>query len=189
MRMKTLKTILGIACAMLLLTPAVSSANWSISFGDDGVNPTNAAQDVIFNKLVFTNLTGGMTWAADPVTGFSQTGWTETLTGGTNTVTATGTSVSGTLFWTLNFAGNAPSGTTYLDYLVYDNNGTTPDYGIRLTLTNGQMNYTQNVGWRGLTADELKAYSTSAVPIPPTALLLGAGLFGVATLRKKVHQR
>ena len=101
-------------------------------------------------------------------------------------VPATCTAIRGSLFWDVLFTGTPPAEFT-LDYLVYKNtNSAQPAYGIRMTIKNGVPDFTN--GWTILDLKNLPNYNrTPAVPVPPTIFLLGAGLIGIAVLRKRVH--
>ena len=74
-----------------------------------------------------------------------------------------------------------------LDYVLYTDNGL-PAFGINMFITNGQLNFTQDTGWKAMDTDQLRAYSQSSVPVPSAILLLGTGLVGIAALRKRIRR-
>jgi hypothetical protein len=101
-----------------------------------------------------------------------------------NYIVATGPAV-GIMFWDVLFTNSVPSNFR-LDYVLYTDNGL-PAFGINMLIPNGTPNFTENVGWTGMSEPQLQAYSASSVPVPSAILLLGTGLVGIAALRKRIH--
>ncbi|MBA4391051.1 MAG: hypothetical protein C0399_08945 [Syntrophus sp. (in: bacteria)] len=160
--------------------------------GEDGWNPAHTKR-YDFTKIEFfiagVPQNAGITWSDTGVSKFTQTGWTAQTVNPTY-VSATGPKVTDTMFWNSLFTGTVPKDFR-LDYLVYDtNNGSQLKlrYGISMNIKNGIPDVSSN-GWTALDLKNLPSYNRTpaAVPIPPTVLLLGAGLIGVVVLRKRIH--
>jgi hypothetical protein len=187
-------------CMFLTLAfmPSIVSADWGFRLGEDGYNP--AGGHVNFRKIEFfipdVLQNAGISWSGIGVSNFSSTDRRDpSLSWNDNTqkinptyVLATGNAVRGTLFWDFLFTGQAPADFR-LDYLVYNNtNSQAPTYGISMTINSGVPNFGSG-GWITLDRNNLPNYnrSVSAVPVPPSVLLLAAGLIGVVVLRKRIH--
>lgn len=175
---------------LMVLTPAITRADWGFRMGDDGYIPGGG--DVRFSKIEFfipdVSQNAGITWSGNGVSNFSNTQWTSDRINPTY-VLSTGPGITGSLYWDFLFTGAAPADFR-LDYLVYRNTDSrNPTFGISMTIRNGIPNFT-STGWTSLDIRNLPAYNrtSAAVPVPPTIFLLGAGLIGVVILRKKVQK-
>ena len=179
-----LSVLLTFACM-----PSIASADWGFNLGDDGVNPANL-QHYNFSRIdvIIPNVPGnaGVTWSGNGVSNFSQGGWIANRIN-SQYVTATGPA-AGIMFWNVLFTGpETPPANFRLDYVLYTDNGL-PAFGINMFITNGQLNFTQDTGWKAMDTDQLRAYSQSSVPVPSAILLLGTGLVGIAALRKRIRR-
>jgi hypothetical protein len=170
--------------------PSSASADWGFRLGEDGYNP--AGGHVNFRKIDFfipdVPQNAGVTWSGSGVSSFSNAQWSSQKINPTY-VLATGPAITGNLYWDVLFTGAAPVDFR-LDYLVYRNtNSPNPVYGISMSIRNGVPNFTSS-GWTVLDVRNLPNYNltSAAVPVPPTILLLGAGLIGAIVLRKRVHE-
>jgi len=193
-RREYMKRILLTAALSVLMTfacmPSIVSADWSISFGDDGGDPGHNSH-YNFDRVDFfiPSVNSGITWAGSGVSNFSLPGWTvpiqiPTYVQATNTLTP-----ASILFWTLSFTGSSAPSNFILDYVVYAANS--PVYGITMSIPNGNINFNQaplgQSGWTTMSSSQLATYSNSAVPVPSAILLFGTGLVGIAALRKRIH--
>jgi hypothetical protein len=175
-------------CMFLIFAflPSIVSADWGFRFGDNGWNPAGTEHHN-FSKIDFIipNIAEntGITWLGNGVSNFSQAGWSIQRIN-SNYVVATGPAV-GIMFWDVLFTNSVP-GNFRLDYVLYTDNGL-PAFGINMLIPNGTPNFTENVGWTGMSEPQLQAYSASSVPVPSAILLLGTGLVGIAALRKRIH--
>lgn len=148
--------------AACFVTPA--AANWSYATGDDGY-----WQGTHYNytKIVF-NITNAdkSYFTAAPVSNFSVSGWSSTQNYPTQ-ATATGTAVTGSMTWRLNFTKTKPSTFSY-NYYLYTGNTIVASYNM--TLASG-------------------TWTRTAIPasLPNTVLLLGSGLLGIIAIRRKLQ--
>jgi hypothetical protein len=154
----------------LLIGPANPASAWTYNIGDDGWwNGTHYNLD----KLEFFILSPG-TFANPSQTDFSVPGWQAAWVNPTYSV-ATGPG-AGAVFWTFHFA-DPYSGPITLDWLAYSGGNFLGD--ARVTFTGGSFSY------NNLINPDPSSYDRSAVPLPPTVLLLGTGLLGLLGLRRK----
>jgi hypothetical protein len=181
--MLTVKLCMFLAFALI---PSIASADWGFNFGDNGWNPAGTMH-YNFSKIDFIipNIAenAGITWSGNGVSNFSQAGWSAQRIN-SNYIVATGPAV-GIMFWDVLFT-NSSSANFKLDYVLYTDSGL-PAFGINMTIPNGTPNFTENVGWAGMSAPQLQTYSASSVPVPSAILLLGTGLVGITALRKRIH--
>lgn len=187
---------LGLCLILSVFAPTIVSANWGFNMGEDGFMPSGG--HVNFSKIEFfiadVPQNAGITWSGQGISNFSSTDRPDpSLSWNRNTqkinptyILATGTAVTGSLFWDVLFTGTAPKKDFRLDYLVYTNDSR-PAFGISMIIDKGVPKFNPS-GWTALNLNNLPNYNrASAVPIPPTVFLLGAGLIGVVILRKRVH--
>ena len=143
---------------------------WTYTIGDDGWwNATHYNLD----KLEFFILSPG-TFANPSQTDFSVPGWQAAWVNPTYSV-ATGPG-AGAVSWTFHFADSS-SGPITLDWLAYSDGALRGD--ARVTFTGGSFSY------YNLPDPEPSSYDRSAVPLPPSVLLLATGLLGLLELRRK----
>jgi hypothetical protein len=185
MKIMMLVTALSMFLTFACMPPS-ASADWGFNFGDNGWNPAGTTHynfskiDFIIPNIVENT---GITWSGSGVSNFSQAGWSVQRIN-PNYIVATGPAV-GIMFWNVLFTNSTPANFR-LDYVLYADNGL-PAFGINMTVPNGMPNFTENVGWTGMSEPQLQAYSASSVPVPSAVLLLGTGLVGIAALRKRIH--
>jgi len=152
---------LNVAC---FVPPA--AANWSYTTSDDGY-----WQGTHYNytKIVFNITNANKSYfTAVPVSNFSVAGWTSTQNSATQ-ATATGTPVTGSMTWRLNFTKGMPANFSY-NYYLYTGNTAVAAYSM--TLASGSWTRT-----------------AIPVPLPATLLLLGSGLLGIFFIRRKLQIR
>ena len=83
------------------------------------------------------------------------------------------------------FAGNSNRAVVNLAYLAYTSTGEV--YGTYINFNNGTWSYTIIAN---PDINDPRFNRTGApTPVPPTVFLLGAGLIGMAVLRKRVHRK
>ena len=157
----------------LIIGPANQASAWDYTIGDDGVwNGTHFNLD----KLEFFIISGG-TFADPAQTNFSNPGWQATLVNPRYSQ-AIGPGV-GSIFWTFRFA-DPYSVPIILDWLAYSEGNFRGD--ARVSFTGGSFSY------YNLLNPDPSSYDRSAVPLPPSVLLLVTGLLGLLGLRWKCQR-
>lgn len=174
---------LGFCLALSIFAPTTASADWGFRMNEDqyGFGGGNFAKIEFFIPDVLQN--AGITWSGTGVSNFDNAGWNAQQINPTY-VLATGPKTTGNMFWDVLFTGAAPT-EFRLDYLGYKDNGNM-SYGTTLTIKNGVV-----TNWAQLNLNNLPNYGRTPVvtPVPPTVFLLGAGLIGMAVLRKRVRSK
>ena len=183
---KTLTFVIFLAA--LLCLPSAASADWGFNFGDNGWNPAGTSH-YNFSKIDFlipdVPENSGIYWSGNGVSNFSQANWSAQKISPNYILATTMGPAVGIMFWNVLFTGAAPANFK-LDYVVYTDDGS-PAFGINMSIPNEIPNFTENVGWTGMSETQLQTYSASSVPVPPAILLLGTGLIGLVALRKRIH--
>ena len=176
---------LGFCLLFSVIAPLTASADWGFNMGADGFNPKG--RDNPFNKIeiFIPDLpeNAGITFSGGGVSDFSNPQWNANKIN-PGYIVATGPTITGSLFWDVLFTGTQPLNFSF-DYLVYDSRNNRVAYAVRMTIVNGVITSTY------LDPKNLPNYdrTPAGVPIPPTVFLFGAGLIGMAVLRKRVHRK
>ena len=191
------RIILLFCCMFVAFTPVIGLADWGFRMGDDGWNP-EGTKDYSFDKIQLfipeVPQNSGITWSGTGIGNFSSTNgaaisntW-KVDTATPTYVSASGSAVTGILYWDVLFSGSVPNNFR-LDYIIWSNGS--PAFGLGLKIKDGVLNTNPNGGWKPLKDSEIANYQrVAAVPVPPTIFLFGAGLIGAVVLRKKVtHQK
>ena len=166
------------------LCATTSFATFSMQFSEDGVYNGTSYN---ITRIEIFDLGGNRDFTSPGLNNFSAGTWTVNMPS-INYVTAVNTTPGGTgsFEWTLWLTGAQRNAKLDLAYLVYTSTGDV--YGTYINLNKGTWTFPtispfdpndpRFVTLRG---------GLAPVPVPPTVFLLGAGLIGVAVLRKRVH--
>jgi len=162
------RVVVVLAMAAIVCMPAVASASWSFSMGEDG---NWNSQHYNFNLINHVIVTPGYTFEGSGVTNITSPGWSAgPLYSGATRVDTSGPAETGVQFWTWSFSGSAPA-TMLVDYYVWANGVNVG--AAEITITNGT-----SWSWRPI----------STVPIPAAAWLLGSGLIGLVAIRRRLRK-
>ena len=184
----------GVVAIFSLCIPGLSHADWSLNLDIAGPNITKIEIFIADSDGNTTTFFG--TGAANFETGTYNRGgqlknitadsaWTAQQINSGYTL-AQGDSIAADkgLSFDLVFADQKKNLRDFeIKYIVY--NGNTPLYGKIITVDNGNI---KNFAQLDPSQFGNLPRNPAAVPIPPTALLLGGGLFGVILLRRKTRR-
>jgi hypothetical protein len=177
-------TICSMAILVVCLWATASFAAFSRGFSEDGIY--NGTQYGIVKIEIFNLSTSTRNFASPGAGNFSTGSWTVQMPN-PSWVLATNATPGGTnsFDWTLFFAGNSNKAVVNLAYLAYTSTGEV--YGTYINFNKGSWSYTIIAN---PDINDPRFNRTGApVPVPPTVFLLGAGLIGMAVMRKRVHKQ
>jgi hypothetical protein len=172
------KVLMVLALAMVICMPGVASADWSFyptaGFGSPGwQDPGGVKYDAFTTYIASGNTFSNAPIGTDSATfSFTVGGWSGSYVNA-NTSTASGVEVgpgSPAMQWNYNLSGAGPVYPMTFDIDYYDN-GVFQLHEHDVIGSNGTLSvyYTDN---------------NEFVPLPPTLLLLGSGLLGLAGCRR-----
>jgi hypothetical protein len=177
-------TVCSIAILVVCLWATASFAAFSRGFSEDGTY--NGTQYNIVKIEIFNLSASNRDFASPGAGGFSAGTWTVQMYN-IDWVLATNATPGGTssFSWTDYFAGAQNGAVLELAYLAYTSTGEV--YGTYINFKNGKWTYSTI---SPLDINDPRFNRTGApTPVPPTVFLLGAGLIGMAVLRKRVHRK
>ena len=173
----------GFCLLLSVLMPATASfANFSCTFSEDGIY--NGTQYNIVKIEIF-NLSASNRDFANPGAGnFSAGSWTVQMPN-IDWMLATNATPGGTqsFSWTDYLTGLQNGAVLELAYLAYTSTGEV--YGTYINFNNGTWTYST---FSPVDINDPR-FNRTITPVPPTVFLLGAGLIGMAVLRKRVHRQ
>lgn len=184
--------ICSIAILIVCLWATASFANFSREFSEDGIY--NSTQYNIVKIEIFNLSASNRDFASPGAGNFSAGSWAVQMPNA-DWVLATNATPGGTqsFNWTGYFMGNPswPNGAKlYLAYLAYTITGDV--YGSYINLKGGTWTYPviSNTPLTLAQINDPRFNRTGTItPVPPTVFLLGAGLIGMAVLRKRTHSK
>lgn len=172
----------SIAILVVCLWATASFADFSRNFSENGVY--DGTQYSIVKIEIFNLSTSNRDFVPPGAGNFSAGIWSVQMPND-NWVLATDATPGGTqsFSWTDYFDKNSFGAKVNLAYLAYTSTGEV--YGTYIDLNRGNWAYTTITN---LDINDPRFDRSGVVtPVPPTVFLLGAGLIGVAVLRKRVH--
>ncbi|MFH2047169.1 MAG: hypothetical protein ABIK92_18730 [Pseudomonadota bacterium] len=172
-------SICFIAVLLICLWSTSSFASWSQGFSENGIydGSTHNITGVEVFKI------GGTSDLENPgMSNFSVGAWTVDMPN-TNYVKAINATAGISNFsWLFSFTGTS-SDSLHLAYLAYTDTGKV--FGSYLDFNSGSWSYPAIIDFDVADYDSLR--TGSAVPIPPTVFLLGAGLLSLVGIRRKFN--
>ena len=167
--------------AAIISLPGMASADYVQSWVENGLYGTPATYQT-WNTAEAFILTDGITWAGTGLTITSGTGWTTTIVNPTYALATSATAFASSASNSFYFTTDTTAGPFTFDWVLSNATGTI--VGVY------DLTYTPGVGWTGTEYNPASPpeENRSPVPLPPSLLLLGSGLVGVALLCRKKTQ-
>jgi hypothetical protein len=170
----------GLASATTSIGVPCTDTDWTQAMYEDGYAPYTSPNPSPFDKIEVFML-DGTTLTLPFFISFDHAGWSSSVVNGSYSV-ATGPTVTPSALLYYSFQIPDPSSTPRnFDYLVWNDD--------HLVAT---QHVTWGPGWSmpyfngdGILASNGTEYDRSAVPLPPSLLLLGSGLVGLGCLRRR----